>query len=160
MTPAHPGSAGAARLAGHGIGQARFGQPQRQVLAELEAILGPPARPYRASGYGCGVDRVIGWPGLQAYFGHGRFAGYSYQGTDLQTTAGLRVGDSVRQARRLYRSSLRLSFEQGGAWFARTPDGQLDGFTYGRSGNRTDIGPTSRIGTIEAGAVGCAALSP
>lgn len=160
VTPARPGSAAAAWLAGNRIGPARLGQPERQVLAELNKILGPPVRPYRASGYGCGVDHVIDWPGLQAYVGHGRFAGYSYRGTDLQTTAGLRVGDSIRQARRLYGNALRLSFEQGGAWFARTPAGQLDGFTYGRSGNRTDIGPTSRIGTIEAGAVGCAALSP
>ena len=76
------------------------------------------------------------------------------------TTTRLRVGDSVRQARQLYGNALRLSFEQGGTWFARTPTGQLDGFTYGRSGNRTDIGLDSRIGTIEAGKVGCAALSP
>ncbi len=160
VIPARPGAVAAARLAGNGIGPARFGQPQHQVLAELEAILGPPARPYRASGYNCGVDHLIGWPGLQAHFGHGRFAGYSYRATDLQTTAGLRVGDSVRRARRLYGHALRLSFEQGGAWFATTPSGQLDGFTYGRSGNHTDIGPDSRIATIEAGTVGCAALSP
>jgi YVTN family beta-propeller protein len=158
VIPARPGSA--ARLAGNGIGPARFGQPQRQVLTELGKLLGPPVRPYRGSGYGCGVDHTIAWPGLQAYFGHGRFTGYSYRGTGLQTTAGLQVGDSIRRARRLYRNALRLSFEQGGAWFARTPSGQLDGFTYGRSGTHTDIGPGSRIATIDAGTVGCAALSP
>ena len=160
VIPARPGSAAAARLAGNGIGRARFGQPQSQVLTELGKLLGPPVRPYRGSGYGCGVDHTIAWPGLQAYFGHGRFTGYSYRGTGLQTTAGLQVGDSIRRARRLYRSALRLSFEQSGAWFARTPSGQLDGFTYGRSGNHTDIGPGSSIATIDAGTVGCAALSP
>jgi len=160
VIPARPGSAAAARLAGNGIGRARFGQPQSQVLTELGKLLGPPVRPYRGSGYGCGVDHTIAWPGLQAYFGHGRFTGYSYRGTGLQTTAGLQVGDSIRRARRLYRSALRLSFEQSGAWFARTPSGQLDGFTYGRSGNHTDSGPGSSIATIDAGTVGCAALSP
>jgi hypothetical protein len=160
VMPARPRSAAAAGLAGNGIGPARFGQRERQALAELDAILGPPTRAYRASGNGCGADHVIGWPGLQAYFGQGRFAGYSYRGSYLRTAAGLRVGDSIRQARRLYGTALRLSYEQGGAWFARTPAGQLDGFTSGRSGNHTDIGPGSRIATIEAGTVGCAALSP
>jgi hypothetical protein len=158
LTPAR--STPAALLAGNGIGPSRFGQPQRQVLAELNAILGRPARSHRASGYGCGVDHEIGWPGLEAYFGRGRFIGYSYRGADLKTAAGLHVGDSIRQARQLYGKALRLSFEQGGAWFTRTSVGQLDGFTHGRSGNRTDIGPDSRVGTIEAGTVGCAALSP
>ncbi len=152
--------ASAAWLAGSGIGPSRFGQPERPVLAELDAILGPPARPYWASVLDCGVDHVIAWPGLEAYFGSGRFVGYSYRGTHLRTTARLKVGDSVGQARQLYGNALRLSFEQGGAWFVRTSSGQLDGFTYGRSGNRTDIGPDSRIGTIEAGKVGCPALSP
>jgi hypothetical protein len=147
-------------LAGNGIGPSRFGQPERQVRAELDAILGRPTRPYRASDYGCGVDHEIRWPGLEAYFGQGRFIGYSYQGAHLKTAVGLRVGDSIRQARQLYGKALRLSSAQGGVWFTRTPVGQLDGFTYGRSGNRTDIGPGSRVRTIEAGTVGCAALSP
>ena len=104
--------ASAAWLAGNGIGPSRFGQPERHVLAELDAILGPPTRPYRASALGCGVDHAITWQGLEAYFGSGRFAGYSYQGTHLQITARLRVGDSVRQARQLYGNALRLIFEQ------------------------------------------------
>jgi hypothetical protein len=78
----------------------------------------------------------------------------------FRSAAGLQVGDSIRQARQLYGKALRLSFEQDGAWFTRTPAGQLDGFAYGHSGNRTDIGPDSRVETIEAGSVGCAALSP
>jgi hypothetical protein len=159
-TPTPARSAAAARLAGNGIGPSRFGQPERQVLAALDTILGRPARSYRASGYGCGVDHEIDWPGLEAYFGRGRFTGYSYRGAYLKTAAGLQVGDSIRQARQRYGKALRLSFEQDGAWFARTPLGSLDGFTYGRSGNRTDIGPDSRVETIEAGTVGCAALSP
>jgi hypothetical protein len=95
LTPAR--STSVARLAGNGIGPSRFGQSERQVLAGLDAIFGPPARSYRASGYGCGVDHEMDWPGLTADFGRGRFIGYSYRGADLKTAAGLRVGDSIRQ---------------------------------------------------------------
>ena len=91
------------------------------------------------------TEAWIEWPGLQAYFHQGRFVGYNYGGRRLKTTAGLQVGDSMRQARRLYGNELRLSYEQGGAWFARTPLGTVDGFTYGRSGNQTDIGSGSRV---------------
>jgi hypothetical protein len=64
-------------LEGNGIGQATFGEHPQTVVRQLSALLRrPPSKPYSAAG-ACSVDHEIDWPGLRAYFRHGRFVGYA-----------------------------------------------------------------------------------
>ncbi len=109
-------SAPGARLARSGIGRVASAARATSASGVGYASLGPPTRPYHVGGPGCGIDHYIKWPGLQAYFGQGRFVGYSYQGAELRTAAGLHAGDSIRHASQLYGKALQLSLEQGGAW--------------------------------------------
>jgi hypothetical protein len=149
-------------LSAHGIGSLRFGARPARVRRLAQPSLGRPLRPYQRTS-ACRVDHVIGWAGLIAFFSHGRFVGYSY-GTGragwrppagqpmLATAHGLVIGDSVARARRLYGRAFHLSAEQGGSWWAMTPRGRIEGYTSGvRSGSIT---------TIEAGDVGCPAMTP
>jgi hypothetical protein len=149
-------------LAGDRIGRAIFGESPATVVRRLDALLGrAPSNPYHATGAGGGVDHEIRWPGLEVFFGRGRFVGYSYgepkQASGepvLATRKGLRVGDPVADGERLYGQAFRVSAEQGGAWSVNTPHGRLLGFT-------SDVtNPKGKVLTIEAGHVGGPALTP
>jgi len=134
-------------LSGRGIAFARFGTcfgPTLVAFGDSLGVFGD-----RTPGRGCGVDRgehLLDHNDL--FFGHGRFVGYEYSGHFLTTTAGLRVGDTVARARQLYGAAFKTSEAQGGSWSAAGLRGYL---TAPRNG---------RIATIDAGNVGCAALSP
>ena len=134
-------------LSAGGIGPARLGTrfgPTLEAVGSLLGVFG-----HRTPGRGCGVDtgeQMIDHNDL--FFGHGRFVGYEYSGHFLATTAGLRVGDTVARARQIYGAAFKTSAAQGGSWSAAGLRGYL---TTPRNG---------RISTIDAGNVGCAALSP
>lgn len=149
-------------LNGDGIGHATFGEGPKSVIRKLDALLGRGPSKSHADGHSlCGINRTVDWPGLEVYFQHHRFVGYSYgrnnnQGVqpDLATARGLRLGDTVEAGRHLYGSAFKVSAAQGGSWLVRTRRGRLDGFL-------SDVtNPKGRILTIEAGYVGCPALSP
>lgn len=134
-------------LSARGIGPAKFGSgfgPTLEAVGNLLGVFG-----HRTSGRGCGVDQSEQLLDRnKLFFGHGRFVGYEYSGRFLTTTAGLRVGDTVAHGRALYGAAFRVSAAQGGSWSA---DGLRGYLTAPRNG---------RIETIDAGNVGCAALSP
>ncbi len=171
-TPAVPGAgAGHFTFRGNGIGGATFGQPEATAIAELDKVLGSPSarRPVDYAG-NCTVDAYLNWPTLTAYFFGGRFVGYNSasllgQGPgaprvipDASTAAGLRIGDDVAQARRIYGSAFVVLFSQGGSWRVASPTGKLDGYLTtvpGRPG-----GPAPRVADVSAGSVGCPAASP
>ena len=104
------------------------------------------------------------WPTLTAYFAKGAFAGYSTlaaNGTtlpsgDQATTQGLRAGDQLSQAERIYGPALTTSFAQGGSWTATTPTGKIEGYLT----SEPNQNPPARIASIEAGALGCPAATP
>jgi hypothetical protein len=103
----------------------------------------------RSAGTGCGVDggeQLLDH--IHLFFGHGRFVGFEHSSRFLMTTAGLRVGDTIARARRIYGKAFRTSAAQGGSWSAAKLRGYLTA-----PGN-------GRIATIDAGNVGCPALSP
>lgn len=134
-------------LSGRGIGPARLGTRLDPTLVAVSNLLGVFGD--RTSGRGCGVDRgehMLDHNDL--FFGHGRFVGYEYSGHFLTTTAGLRVGDTIARARHLYGAGFKTSAAQGGSWSAAGLRGYLTAPLNGR------------IATIDAGNVGCAALSP
>jgi len=166
-------SAASAPAVGHvvvranGIGTAYFGQAESAAIRRLEAVLGPPLGPAPTPSNNCTIDSYLRWPTMTAYFDRQRFVGYGtgsllggpgYRDIPNFTTAtGLRIGDTLAQARRLYGSSLRTSLAQGGSWFAATPTGTLAGILTNEVIQRT---PAPRIADITAGSVGCPAVSP
>jgi hypothetical protein len=160
-------------LAGDGVDGARFGQSAAVVLRQVAASIGSPSAAYRPGGT-CEIDQVIAWgPAhrgshpLTMFFHAGRFAGYAYFGTngkgfvDLATTRGLAIGDTLARASTLYPRALTTSSAQGGVWKVRTAAGTLRGYADGgfERGQRVPT-PASRVGSIDAGDVGCPAVSP
>ncbi len=164
-------------LAGNGIAGAHFGQSPARVRAVVRKLLDQPGGRYTRTG-GCGFDHLIMWSALHApatatltaYFSHSRFVGYSYgqygarpapglRGIVLASARGLKVGDTLARGQRLYGSHFRLSTSQGGTWNVGTANGPIDGFAFGNP-KHGDITPHSLVATIDAGNVGCSALSP
>jgi hypothetical protein len=134
-------------LSGRGIGPARLGRRFGPTLVAVSNLLGVFGS--RTAGRGCGVDtseKLLDHNDL--FFGHGRFVGYEYSGHFLTTTAGLRVGDTVARARQIYGAAFKTSAAQGGSWSVAGLRGYLTAPQNGR------------IATIDAGNVGCPALSP
>jgi hypothetical protein len=165
-------AAGHFTFRGNGIGAATFGQPETAAIAELDKVLGSPATPRPTGDAGnCTVDAYLIWPTLTAYFFRGRFVGYnsaSLLGAQVSgapnvipgasTAAGLRIGDDVAQARRIYGSALAVLSSQGGSWRVTTSAGMLDGYLTAVPGRPTP--PVPRIADVSAGSVGCPAASP
>jgi hypothetical protein len=156
---------------GNGIGAATFGQPEAVAIAELDKVLGSPktARPVGDAG-NCTVDAYLTWPTMTAYFFRGRFVGYNSASLadmgsgapsvipSASTAAGMRIGDDVAQARRIYGSAFVVLFSQGGSWRVATSAGKLDGYLTAIPGRRTAQVP--RVADVSAGSVGCPAASP
>jgi hypothetical protein len=134
-------------LSARGIGSVAVGRHFDRTVIGVGSLLG--VWGHRTAGGGCGVE----WTehlldGLDLFTGAGRFVGYEYRGHFLRTTAGLRVGDTVARARRLYGPAFKTSAAQGGSWSAGGLIGYLSAPNAGR------------IVSIDAGNVGCPALTP
>ena len=142
-TPGVPGTAASHfTFRGNGIGGATFGQPEAVAIAELDKVLGSPTTPRPTTDAGnCTVNAYLSWPTMTAYFLRGRFAGYNSASLlaarrsgapnvipSASTAAGLRIGDDVAQARRIYGSAIVVLFSQGGSWRVTTSTGMLDGY--------------------------------
>jgi hypothetical protein len=124
----------------------------------------------------CGLDttelqwRRLGptYAELVAYFRHARFAGYSYSegsrgrgkhARGLSTQKGLRLGDTMARGRRLYGKSFHTSTAQGGSWTVRTSLGKLIGYAVAPAGQPV-VSARSTVASIDAGDVGCPAMTP
>jgi hypothetical protein len=151
-------------LRADGIGGARLGEPENEVVSSLRQVLGNPPRGQFVPNYLCGgADLAIYWQDLTTFFKHGRFVAYSYwtQQVDpwpsrlLATARGLTLGETPAYARRLYGRSFRTSGELGGTWFLKTSSGKLKGFTRGNS-----FIPGGTITTIQAGPHICETVEP
>jgi hypothetical protein len=154
-------------LRGNGIGTAYFGQVESVAIADLEEVLGPPPSAVPTPSNNCTIDAYLLWPTMIAYFDHQRFVGYPTRSSiggpgfqeipNVTTAAGLRIGNTLAQSRRIYGVALTTSLAQGGVWFASTPTGTL-------AGNLThevnESIPQPRISDVTAGSVGCPAMSP
>ena len=172
-TPGAPGTpAGHFTFRGNGIGGATFGQPEAVAIAELDKILGSPTTPRPAGDAGnCTVDAYLTWPTMTAYFLRGRFVGYNSASLlaargsaapnvipGASTAAGLRIGDGIAQARRIYGSAFVVLFSQGGSWRVTTSTGMLDGYLTAVPDRPTP--PVPRVADVSAGSAGCPAASP
>jgi hypothetical protein len=163
-----------------GIARARFGASPAAVRQAIDALVGQRGGAY-ARGGSCQLDHAITWsqqpsesgePGLITYFRRSAFAGYQFGDADLglpprqppggwtlATARGLRVGETLAWGRHLYGRAFAISAAQGGSWSVRAAGGRLDGYAWGRP-QHGDVSWHSVVSTIDAGDVGCAALSP
>jgi hypothetical protein len=72
----------------------------------------------------------------------------------LATSRALSIGDTLARGRQIYGGAFRLSSAQG-VWKA----GRLGGYAWGSPNSRA-VSVHSVVATIDAGDVGCPALSP
>jgi hypothetical protein len=166
-------------LSGIGIGALHFGAALKRTQVVIDRLLGEGSVSH-GTVRDCGVDRQITWsdqwsssgqPSLTVYFQHGRLIGYEYgdagaqvirrlpaHGPLLETQRGLTIDDTFARGRRLYGSAFETSAAQGGSWRVNTKSGPLDGYASGvpSPGNLGSV----KVKTIDAGNVGCPALSP
>lgn len=167
-------------LGGDGIDGVHFGASPTVVQHALDSLLQQNGTGYQRGG-SCQLDHQIKWrdqwttsgePALTTYFSHGAFAGYQVGdvvgpsvlrhqrgGWSLATSRGLRIGDTLAHGRGLYGQALALSYAQGGSWNLRTAAGVIDGYAWGMS-KHADVSWHSAVATIDAGDVGCPAMSP
>jgi hypothetical protein len=170
------------RLYGDGVTGAHFGAALGDVVTALSPRFGRPST--MRSSEDCGIGLQLTWPlvldprtghlvrdeEMTVDFHRGHFVGYQFGGPDprvhgrhivsalaVTTARGLRVGDLLARGRRLYGPAFHLSNAQGGSWSVRTPRGELDGYAL-VNGRR--LGPLATVETIDAGNVGCPAVSP
>jgi hypothetical protein len=144
------------------IGRAAFGTAPPRVIHMLDRLLRHRPTERLHVFHACGVDHAIGWPGLVVFLRGNRFVGYSYrpaygarQVPILATARGLRVGDTLGQARALYGRDFHSSRHHGGSWWATTPEGRVEGLASGWPAR-----PLGSVATIAAGHVGCPGSSP
>jgi hypothetical protein len=75
----------------------------------------------------------------------------------METAAGLRIGATLAQAQQIYGSAFQTSLAQGGSWSVSTTGGELIGYL---SAEPNEPGTAPTIASIEAGSVGCPAMTP
>ena len=85
--------------------------------------LGPPTLATPKPTTNCTVDAYLQFPGIVIYFDRETFVGYATgpangenkEILNVITTKGLKIGDTLTQAKQIYGSSLRTSAAQGGS---------------------------------------------
>lgn len=148
---------------GDGLNVVRLRTPESTAVKKISALLGAPTTPLSPTPMlrKCGVNSIAKWHAFSLYFNHSRLVGLSLgPGREPlgRTSVGLEVGNTLRRARALYGKSLRVSTNQGGAWFVMTTSGHLNGFLSPSSGRSPT--PDAKVLTIDVGNVGCPAMSP
>lgn len=160
-----------------GIGRLRFGASPGVVRTAIDSLLGQPGGADEHGGT-CGIDHQIKWwdqwtgsgePALTVYLRRRAFVGYQAGdppgpsvlrnppgGWSLATTRGLRVGNTLARGRKLYGPAFTASTAQGGSWRVRVSAGLIIGYASAVPGH----GVISRVATIDAGDVGCPAVTP
>ena len=162
-------SAGAAQMvpvvvvSGKGLVNLSIGASHSNSLALFKAWLGPASTPLTSTPNLrlCGVSDTAAWGPVGVYFNHQRLVGLSISpghSLHVQTTTGLRLGDTLARARVLYGKKLTTSRAQGGTWFVATSPHRIDGFLSPSTAKAPSS--SAKIWTIDVGVVGCPAESP
>jgi hypothetical protein len=135
-------------LLGNGVGSIHFGTNEAHVVSQLNAFFAVKRGVlwaekgvlHEMSGKDCRLDSVWSVPALNVYFSGQRFVGYSTQylrivATQIQAgireefraDGGLRLTDTVRQAKLLYGGAFKVYGARGGSWSVVTKSGTLTG---------------------------------
>jgi hypothetical protein len=78
----------------------------------------------------------------------------------LATPRGLHVDSTLGSGRQLYGSAIALSAAQGGVWLIRSHAAKFDGYAWAATQSHSDVNWRSVVATIDAGDVGCPAVTP
>ena len=153
-------------LSGDSVGSVRFGEPQQQAVSALTMLIGATEGGVQSARGNCTIDAALYWANFSVYFLGGRFVGYQ-TGNNLtgkpepafggKTPQGLRVGDSLAQARVLYPGHVAMRGENGGVYAITTATGTIRGYLSLEISNPPD---KIKVASISAGSVGCPAASP
>jgi hypothetical protein len=153
-------------LSGSSVGPVSFGEPQQKAANALKTLIGATEGGVENAKGNCTIDAALSWANFSVYFFHGTFVGYQ-TGNNLtdklgatfngETARGLRVGDTLAEARKLYPGRVTASGENGGVYAVKTTTGTIRGYLSMEVSN-----PATKIEivSISAGAVGCPAASP
>lgn len=106
-SPPAPGSKGGVVLGGEDLGVTRLGEPFREAVAAVSAVLGEPdADP--AEIVSCiGAETEVRWGDLVLAAQDDRLAGWASRSATLQTPSGVTVGTPLTELERVYGSSLQ-----------------------------------------------------
>jgi hypothetical protein len=153
-------------LSGDSVGSVRFGEPQQKVVSALKKLIGATEGGVQNAKGNCTIDAALYWTNFSVYFLGGRFVGYQ-TGSNLtdkreptfngKTPQGLRVGDSLAEARMLYPGNVTTRAENGGVYALKTSAGTVRGYLSLEISNPPN---KIKIVSISAGSVGCPAASP
>lgn len=170
-----PAAAGASEAGDHlkppivlskdSVGDVALGSSEALAKTRLESIFGKPTQTAKYSGTearGCGLNFSMSWRHFEAVFYRGSFVGYNtgYSTqplSEFETDQGLRIGDTVAEAERIYGDAFHTSAAQGGSWAVGTT---AQPHLYGYLLSPPRVGPSDRIAGIAAGHVGCPAMTP
>jgi hypothetical protein len=153
-------------LSGDSVGSVRFGERQQKAVTALEKVIGAAKGGVEDAKGNCTIDAALYWANFSVYFLRGSFVGYQ-TGNNLtakqeptsnaRTSQGLRVGDTLAEARRLYPGRVTTSAENGGVYAVKTASGTIRGYL-----SLEVLNPPNKIQivSISAGSVGCPAASP
>jgi hypothetical protein len=165
-SPAVTAAKPTAVLTGDSVGSVRFGEPQQQAVSALTKLIGTTHGGVQSAKGNCTIDAALYWTNFSVYFLRGRFVGYQ-TGNNLtakpeptfngKTPLGLRVGDSLAEARSLYPGRVTTRAENGGVYAIKTATGTIRGYLSLEISNPPN---KIKIASISAGSVGCPAASP
>jgi hypothetical protein len=153
-------------LSGDSVNSVRFGEPQQQAVRALMKLIGTTQGRVQSAKGNCTIDAALYWTNFSVYFLRGRLVGYQ-TGDNLtgkpeptfngKTPQGLRIGDSLAEARIIYPGHVTSHAENGGVYAITTTTGTIRGYLSLEISN-----PASKIKivSISAGSVGCPAASP
>jgi hypothetical protein len=153
-------------LSGDAVGPVRFGEAQQKAVSGLKELIGATEGGVQSAKGNCTIDAALSWANFSVYFLRGRFVGYQTGNnlTDKQgqtfngnTSQGLRVGDTLAEARQLYPGRVTTSGDNGGVYAVKTTTGTFRGYLSLEVSNPP---AKIRIVSISAGSVGCPAASP
>jgi hypothetical protein len=153
-------------LSGDSVGAVRFGESQQKAVSALKELIGATEGGVQNAKGNCTVDAALYWTNFSAYFRGGRFVGYQ-TGNNLtekrepkfngKTPQGLRIGDTLAEARMLHPGHVTTRGENGGVYAIKTTTGTIRGYLSLEISNPPD---KIKIVSISAGSVGCPAASP
>ncbi len=153
-------------LSGDAVGPVRFGDSQQRAVSALTKVIGSPQGGVQNAKGNCTIDAALYWASFSVYFLEGRFVGYQ-TGSNLtdkrepafngKTPRGLRIGDSLADARMRYPGHVTTRADNGGVFAITTTTGTIRGYLSLEISNPPG---KIKIVSISAGSVGCPAASP
>lgn len=153
---------GPIELFSDGIGPVTFSTKEATAFDALQLLFGTAGgRTSTSPINNCGVTGTATWRNVYVVFELGKFVGYRIGSAmdtivstpSVVTAKGLRLGDTISQAQRLYGNAFTTSAAQGGSWIADTSTRRLFGLLVGPPG---PVGPSDRVEEIAGGLLGCA----